>query len=191
MFRKKQKTPSSTQGTIIIHHFEANDMSFHIDDATKGKHYHIQVEKLSAAIDKEDSIMQFDVDEKAIIHQLTFNEARGSYLENHSVEGRLKLRYNTAAKTLSCDETKLNINQQRYTISALFHLSGEPKFHIDVSTKKLSYAKGVALLTPKLRRTLSNIQLKTPLEVHAVIDGLMKYRYIPLVNINLKTEKKK
>ena len=189
MFKKKEKTPPTSKNTFVIHQVIMTDMSFRIDDAPKAKHYHIQFEKLSADVDKKDSAMEFDVNEKALIHQLTFNEARGAYLENHTIAGRMKLRYNTTAKTLSCNNADLEINDQPYTISALFRFSGQPNFHIDVTTKKLLYPKGVALLTPKLRNTLGNIQLKTPLDVHAVLDGLLKYRAIPLININWQTEK--
>jgi hypothetical protein len=189
MFNKREKTPSTTQNTFTIHHVEMRDMGFRIDDAPKAKHYYVQFEKLSAAIDKQDSVMLFNVDENALIHQLTFNEARGAYLENHTVEGKMKLYFNTAAKTLSCNKADIKINDQPYIISALFRFSGQPNFHLDVTTKKLLYTKGVALLTPKLRNTLSNIQLKGPLHVHAVLDGLLKYRAIPLININWQTEK--
>ncbi|HEX5152966.1 MAG TPA: AsmA-like C-terminal region-containing protein [Parafilimonas sp.] len=189
MFKKKEKTPSTTKNTFTIHQVEMTDMSFRIDDAPKAKHYHLQFEKLSAAIDQQDSVMLFNVNEKALIRQLTFNEARGAYLENHTIEGRMKLRFNTSAKTLSCNNADLEINDQPYTISALFRFTGQPDFHIEATTKKLLYSKGVALLTPKLRNTLGNIQLKAPLDVHAVLDGLLKYRAIPAININWQTEK--
>jgi len=189
MFKKKEKTPSKEKGTFIIHKIEMNDIVFRIDDLSKAKHYDFQFDKLSASIKNEDSVMDVDVEQKTLIRKLIFNDARGSYLENQALEGPLDLHYNTVAKTLSCDKSNIKINGQKYIITALFRLSGQPNFHIDATTKKLPYSKGLALLTPKLKKKLGNIQLKTPLDVHAFIAGLMKFRAIPAINIEWETGK--
>ncbi|HEY6976104.1 MAG TPA: AsmA-like C-terminal region-containing protein [Chitinophagaceae bacterium] len=189
MFKKKEKAPSTAKGKFIVHNVEMRDIAFRVENIQKGKHYDLHFDELSASINDEDSVMQFDVDQKTVIHKLIFNEARGSYLENHTIEGPFNLHFNTITKTLSCDKSEIKINQQEYAITAFFQLSGEPEFHIDAITKKLLYKNGISLLTPKLRQTLGTLQLKAPLDVHASIDGLMKHRFIPLVNINWQTEK--
>jgi hypothetical protein len=60
---------------------------FESDDAPKAKHYDLEFQELTANVNSEDSVTEFEVDQKTIIHALTFNTARGSYLENQTVEG--------------------------------------------------------------------------------------------------------
>jgi hypothetical protein len=55
--------------------------------------------------------------------------------------------------------------------------------------KAFHMKKARALVTPKLKNTLGNIHLESPLDVHASIDGLLKFRSIPLVNLSWETEK--
>ena len=188
MFTMNQKS-SEPRGSFIVHRIEMKDVRFRMDDAPKAKHYDLEFQELTANVNGEDSVTEIEVDQKTIIHALTFNTARGSYLENQTVEGSLDLRFNTATKILLCDKNEIAINGQQYIISARFLFSGEPRFHIDATTKSLPYEKGRALVTPKLKNTLGNIHLESPLDVHASIDGLLKFRSIPLVNLSWETEK--
>lgn len=188
MFKKKEKTASKEKGTFIIHRVEINNMSFKIDDLTKAKHYDFQFNKLSASLKNNDSVLHVDLMQKTLIRKMIFNDAKGSYLENQLLEGPFDLDYNTSAKNLICNKSNIKINGEKYTLTALFRLAGQPNFHIDATVKKLPYSKGLALLTPKLKNTLGIVQIKDPLNVHATIDGLMKFRAIPAINIQWKTQ---
>lgn len=189
MFLKPKKETTQKPGEgFVIRNVVLERVDVVMDNEQKKKDFDFHIEDFTAKLKQTDTLLHIMVEHKTTVMKMIFNQAKGSYLENIPVEGNTDLYFNRNAKTLRCEKSEMNINDQPYTVTALFNFSGETSFHLDITSKEAKYEKALAGLTPKLRTMLSVIQITEPLAVHAVLDGPLLNGKIPIVTADWKTE---
>jgi hypothetical protein len=189
MFLKpKKETAQKQEEGFVIRTVMLERIDLVIDNEQKKKDFDFHIEDFTAKLKQTDSLLHIEVVHKTTVIKMIFNQAKGSYLENIAVEGNLDLYFNRAAKTLRCEKSEMEINDQSYTVSALFNFFGNPSFHLDMTSKEANYEKAIAGLTPKLKTMLSVIQVTEPLAVHAVLDGPLLNGKIPIVTAIWNTQ---
>lgn len=188
MFSKPGKEKKEAGEGFMIHTVELENMAMLINNEQKKKDFEFHVTDLVARLNQKDSLLQMNIEEKLVVKKMIFNRAKGSYLENNSVEGKMRLNFNSAAKTLSCEKSDIEINEQPYSLSGVFSFAQDPSFHLDIQSDHIKYEKAIAALTPKLSTKLNSIQIKEPLAVQVMLEGPLAPGKIPVVAVNWQTQ---
>jgi hypothetical protein len=188
IFSKPKQEKKEPGSGFIIHTIELDNIDLLINNEQKRKDFEFHAEKVEAKLKLKDTMLHIVADQKTVIKKMIFNQAKGSYLQNIPIEGKLDLYFNSSAKTLRCEKSQLDINEQPHTISGIFRFQIDPSFHLDIKAGSLNYEKSIAALTPKLRTTLSSIQIAGPLAVQVMLDGPMSPGKIPVVKVNWQTK---
>ncbi|CAN5656029.1 hypothetical protein BH10BAC2_BH10BAC2_01250 [soil metagenome] len=182
---KKEKKPGG-QG-FIIHAIQLENIDLLVNNEQKKKDFEFHVENLEAQLKQKDTLLQMNIDHKTLVKKMIFNHTKGSYLENNTVEGKMYLYFNSATKTLTCEKSDIEINDQKHTVSGLFRLGQDPYFHLDITSEKIHFEKSITALTPKLRKKLSALQLSEPLSVQVILDGPLGPE-IPILSVKWQTK---
>ena len=189
LFKPKEKEPDQvTPEPFVIKTVALDNIDFGIINDQKKKEFSFHIEDLDADLSTNDSILHIEADVNLVIKKMIFNQAKGSYLENNPVEGKLDVYFNTVAKKLSCKPSKLNINEQPYNVKAAFNFAQSPAFYIDIKSSKVQYEKGIEALTPKLHNRLTVITLEDPINVHVELKGLLSPGNIPVAVAEWQTK---
>ncbi|MBG9375635.1 hypothetical protein I5907_05280 [Panacibacter sp. DH6] len=188
LFRQQAKK-TQTRGGFVIKTVALENIDFGISNEQKKKTFSFHIEDLDADLSQKDSGLYIKTRLDLLVKKMIFNQAKGSYLENNPVEGKLDVFYNNVAKTLTCREGRLDINEQPYKVKASFNFGNAPAFNIDITSDKLLYEKGIEALTPKLRNRLKAITLEEPLSLHVTLGGLLTPGNIPVALAEWETKK--
>jgi hypothetical protein len=158
------------------------------EDAVKNKRFEILFHKVTARINKRDSLMELDLRENVLIKGLGFNLERGSYLANKTMEGRWKILYNTTTKELSFPATAVKINKHPFSLQGAFLLQDSlGHFDLRITVKKVRYKEAASLLTERLQQKLLLVNLEKPLDATVSISGGLGGGSKPLVNVSWTT----
>lgn len=188
MFTNPKKEKKAGGQGFMIHAIQFENIDLYINNEQKKKDFEFHVENLEAQLKQKDTLLQMNIDHKTLVKKMIFNQTKGSYLENNMVEGKMHLYFNSAAKTLTCEKSDIEINDQKHTISGLFRLGSDPSFHLDITSEEIRFEKSIAALTPKLRKKLSALQLKEPLAAQLMLDGPLGPGKIPVLSVKWQTK---
>ncbi|MEO5648716.1 MAG: AsmA-like C-terminal region-containing protein [Ginsengibacter sp.] len=146
-----------------------------LDDKKKGKLYNILAKKLNIRIDDKDSFLLVSSKSDMLIHDLSFNLAKGSFVKEKTFEGKFEVRFNKFLHQLSADSINIKIAGQPFNVSGNFDLQGPaPQFNLRVHTKNILYDFAKSLLPEKISSALSIVNLDKKINVDAIINGPLK-----------------
>lgn len=191
LFKPKKAPTASPAKPFVVHQVLFDNINFFITNDQKKKEFAFHVEDLKAGISRKDSILGIKTYVNTTINKMIFNHVRGSYLENNSVEGTLNLFFNTTAKTLKCEESKIEVNDQPFTVTASFAFNESHSFNIDLKSDEVQYEYAILALTPRLRERLKAIAIEDPISVHVSLNGLLQQNNIPVTTAEWETTNNK
>lgn len=191
LFKPKQTTDTAAKRPFVIHEVIFNNINFLITNDQKKKEFAFHVDELKAGLSRKDSVLNIKTYLNTTVNKMIFNHVKGSYLENNSVEGTLNLSFNTTAKTLTCAESKIEVNDQPFTVSANFSFLRDHSFNIDLKSSHAQYEFAILALTPKLRERLKAITIEDPISVHITLNGLLQQNNIPIATAEWETSDNK
>lgn len=182
IFSSKKKKGGS-KNEMIIDEVELNNTSVITEDAIKNKWFGLVFNYLHADIDRTDSLMDIDLKEDAIIRGLGFNLEKGVFLKDKPVEAKWQLQFNKNSKELSFDQTKVDIDGDRFVLNGSFFLqdSLNAHFKLNASAKNLEYEKAKQIFTPNIQKKIGLVHLTQPFAINASLEGLMSYKSIPRI----------
>ena len=189
MLAQKNKATGAADKGFLIHAIELENMDLLVNNDRNGKTYDLHINNLTGKIQQKDSILFLTTDENILIRKLVFNPAKGNYLQNNKFEAKLKLTFNKKNKTLACNESKILVNNQPWLLKATFILGEVQTFALDLISKNINYNNAITVLPPKLKKTLSSIQLKQPVFTHVIMNGTLRSGENCLINIECNTSK--
>ncbi len=184
LLKKKQK-PGNTKGKkVSIKNIVLNNVSFITENKQTNKKFEVVFEKMNASIkERSDSGWQIRMREKCLVKGLGFDLAKGSFVNNQTIEGRWNIFLNIKAPSFSFDKTTVIFNGQPFTLDGAFDLKEPSHFELHVSSNNLQYAQAIQLLPYNIDRRLTLFKLSRPLNVIAAIQGPMAKGTTPLVNV--------
>lgn len=111
---------------------------------------------------------------------LMFNRRRGSFLENARAELDLDVVYMKNNRKLCVfPGSEIKINQQDYEVSAIAAFGEEKRFALSVKTSQVELQKIMQLVSAPVRATLSNFDVKKPLNAKLTLVGAIAKREEP------------
>lgn len=172
---------------LLIGKIELENVILVSEDVIKQKRSEIRIYDAEAGISLSGTGYHITFDEDMLIRGLGFNFPKGYWLENQRIRAKWKLELDTAKHTLSFKNTKVKIQDQPFVVTGSFYLGKPGRFHLEATTKKISYAAALAILKPTTSVKLKAINLSGLLNVKAVLDGPLAYRTTPVVKIDFAT----
>lgn len=102
---------------------------------------------------------------KILVEELLFNPKNGAFLKNTRARAALKLNYikNTQAICIH-PPSYIEIEGNKYNITSLINLGEAKRLALNIESKKIKYERAAALLSPKIKTTLSNFEVKRPID---------------------------
>lgn len=191
LFKPNQNNQSTSAHPFVIHEIELSNIDFLITNDQKQKEFAFHIDDVDAELSKKDSVLKIETRLNTMVKKMIFNHKKGSYLENNTVEGKLDVYFNTVAKTLQCTNSKIKINDQPFSVTALFSFLQNPSFDLDLKSDHLKFAKGIEALTPRLRQQLTAIILDDPISLHVTLTGLLQQSNIPIATAEWQTTNNK
>ncbi len=173
--------------SLFIKNLELENVKVVSEHRQRHKRFEIKIRDLNADIQQKDSVYIFKIKENCFIKGLGFNLEKGSYLNNQTLEATWRVLYNMADRSISFDDTKVQMNEHLFSIKGSFWLKDPTHFSLHVNTKNLSYKQALQLMPQNVQGKLSNIQLSKPVNIVADVAGPMGYKTIPAVNVQWST----
>ena len=145
------------------------------DNKKKKKLYHILANKLNIQLDDKDSFLLISSKTDLLIHNLSFNLAKGSFLKEKKIEGNFDLRLHKSSEQLIADSIDVKIAGHPFNLSGAFDLQGtDPQFNLRIHTKDILYDFAKSLLPEKISKALSIVSLDKKLNADAAVNGPLK-----------------
>jgi AsmA-like C-terminal region len=168
----KKRSSSSENGlsSIIL-----NDFTLTIKDDMKGKLQDIMVSGLNVKLTDTGSSVLLTAKTRLLVHDLTFNSRRGSFIKEKRFEGDFDLRFDKTARQLQFDSIDVKIGGHPFNLTGRFDLEGnDPQFALRIHTKNIHYDFAKSLLTPKIDSAVSIVSLSKEFNVDAILYGPLK-----------------
>ncbi len=165
------------------------DVRITIDDRMKQKLYDAVINNLNLKLDDEEIETAFSAKANILVHSLAFNLPAGSFIKEKIFEGDFDFGINKQLNRLHFDSIDIKISGQPFNISGSFDLGGpDPQFTLGVHTQKISYSFAKTLLTDKISKALSIVDLDKKVNADAKITGPLKGGE-PLINVTWAVKK--
>ena len=160
------------------------------DDRQKNKLYDIAVNKLKIDLeDKGEKSFLFSAEADMLVNSLAFNLDKGSFIKGRTLLGNFDLTYDKKLKQLQFDSVNVKLDDHLFNLSARFDMEGNNRqFSLRVHTRDILFADAKTLLTEKISRALSIVDVDKPLDVSANLNGPLKGGD-PLITVNFSTQK--
>ncbi len=111
-----------------------------------------------------------EVKGKTLVNQLLFNPNNGEFLKHTRVQLDVKLHYLHNVKDLFVyPGSTAEIEGQHYYVTSLVQLGQTRQLDLKITSTKIKFERVAALLTPKIRKTLSNFEVLRPLDASILI----------------------
>lgn len=160
------------QVTFTFYHFQYN------------KEFRVHFRDLLARISPGELQWDIRLNLDAHIHQLGFNLAKGAYLKNSDLKGRLQLQYFPPDKQLKVLQKEVRLDRIPVLLGGFFDFGKKPAvFDLDIRAASIDFQKGLRLLTPNIRKELEIISLKDPISLKTLLQGSFQYPDTPYVHV--------
>ncbi|MBC7829027.1 MAG: hypothetical protein H7122_14855 [Chitinophagaceae bacterium] len=177
---KKKEEPSS------IPEIELKNSELIFENPSRQKFHHFTLRELDINGTNNNHSETFDISTDMLVNSLSFNTEKGSYLKNKNVSGEFQVVIDRVKKKLSFSDIALLIDQEKFNLTGEFSVdSAQRDFILNISSKNLNFNKAVEMLQDSMRRKISPFTMEKPVAVQVNISGLTRYKFLPLVNIEM------
>lgn len=191
LFKPKK---DSTSGKIksaennILKSIILKNVQFTINDKKNGKLHDIAIKNLNLKLNDLDSALLISAKADLLIHKLAFNVDAGSFVQEKTFEGNFHLRIDKKLQQLQFDSIDIRIEKHPFNLSGRFDLKGpNPQMQLKIHTWDILYSFAKTLLTPKIDKALSIVDIDKELDANVIITGPLK-RGEPLIIANWKVK---
>ena len=191
LFKQKKE---STSGKIksaennILKSIILKNVQFTINDKKNGKLHDIAIKNLNLKLNDLDSALLISAKADLLIHNLAFKVGTGSFVQEKTFEGNFHLRIDKKLQQLQFDSIDIKIAKHPFNLSGRFDLEGpDPQMELKIHTRDILYSFAKTLLTPKIDKALSIVDIDKELDANVIITGPLK-RGEPLIIANWKVK---
>jgi AsmA-like C-terminal region len=194
VFRKKirSRNDSSTNQPYPI--LTISDARFSIDEAVKHKSFGFRIHELYCNIQgiEKSPVLAIDVNLDCHVQAMTFNQTKGPFLENKSVQGDFRMLYNKDSRELDFDSVQLSVDMQPFVFAGKFFFAQEKTpFLLSWETKNLSFRKAASFLSANIQKKLATYDIEDPIaSFTGSLDNSETQYSTPLIHLWLKVENK-
>ena len=182
---KKPQDTSAKKGSTLIAAFGLEDMDFFFVHGVKRKLFHIHINNLDGTTEQVKDIWQLHVNVDAHIYQFCFNTIRGSFLKDKDLDMDVGMTYDPDKKQLSIPDQEIDISGQPLMIATIFNFGKMPAaFSMHLHAPEIRYKTAVSWMSQNIAKKLDSFDFEKPVAVDVQINGVMKYKNIPLIRVS-------
>ncbi len=170
----------------LFDHIELNKVAVTIDDSKKQQLLDFYINQMNVKSQSNDSSLIFNIKNSILIKSLAFNLPKGSFAENHLLEGNFAIAFQPKKNKLSFDSIPISLSKQDFIFNGAFIFGDVQQFDLNIITKNISVDFAKTLLTKKIAKAINIVSVKAPLDVVAHIGGPLKGE--PLVRVEWLTK---
>ncbi|MES2431436.1 MAG: AsmA-like C-terminal region-containing protein [Bacteroidota bacterium] len=174
---------SNSENNIELKTISLKNFHIILDDRKREKLHDFQVQNLKVKLKEKSKKILFDINTSIDIKSLAFNLPRGTYLDNKTFQGNFDIWLDKKTNQLGFDSINIKLQGQPFNLSGKFDLKGsEPQFLLNIHVRKAEYSLVKSLLTKKIAKSLSMVEIDKPLDADAILSGPLNGGQ-PLVDI--------
>ncbi|MCW3122139.1 MAG: hypothetical protein JWQ38_1631 [Flavipsychrobacter sp.] len=182
--RNKVADTSSEKKRPRINHVFLNNIDFTFQNDAKFKLFHLDIHNMESIVNYNAVGWEATFRQEAFVRSFSFNTGRGSYMKDKDLSMNISMSYNRSQEVLNVPEQSIRVGNETIGINGTFNFSKKPtEFVLNIGAKNIIFKNAKALLTSVIADKLNIIDIEKPLEVHANINGSMKFRDTPLVHV--------
>ncbi len=163
-----------------------------IDEGQKHKYFGFRIHGLDCNIQQKakSPVLIFDLNLDCLVQAMTFNQAKGPFLENKSLQGAFRILYNKDSQELDFDKIPLAVDQQPFVFTGKFFFAKEgTPFLLSWDTKNLSFRKAASFLSANLQKTLEPYDIEDPIDsLTGSMDNSETQYSTPLIHLWMNVE---
>ncbi len=189
LLQTKNKTQSnSSEGSIHVNQIQLSNVRAIIEDAPQNKKYECVANDIFIKIKYDNEFWKMTMDEDILVKGLGFKLSKGMYLQNCLLKAdNWEIDFNTVKKELVFNNSKISIDKQPFVLSGKFHFADSSFFHLDATTKNISFTEATKIITEKIKGKMRFTGLEKGFDVHATFDGPLSGGGDPFINVDLIT----
>jgi AsmA-like C-terminal region len=192
IFKKKQPPNKEAPKNLDYPILEIQNGSLAIDKKDKGKVFDFDDIFLVCRIKGNPGDPGLTIDAKldCMVQKLTFNQAKGPFLDKKTVKGDIRIQFNKDSKILQFEKIKLAVDQQPFIFTGKFFLAEIPTpFLLSWETDQLSFRKAASFLSPNIRLKLDKYDIsETITHLTGSLDNSEPEYKTPLIHLWLKVD---
>ena len=152
-------------------------------DSIKNKSMSFKFLNSKQSLNQTDSGYSINAQGEMHFGGLLFNQKAGSFLTNKDVYVTLHVTTNKATKSLTIHPSSISYKKNEIGITGNFELRKEGKFALTFKSKDVNVSEAKELLNTKLVKTLSKIEINTPITITVDVSGESIPGNIPDVDV--------
>jgi AsmA-like C-terminal region len=163
-----------------------------IDEGNKHKYFGFRIHELDCNIQQKSKspVLIFDLNLDCLVQAMTFNQAKGPFLKNKSLQGAFRILYNKDSQELDFEKIPLAVDQQPFIFTGQFFFAKEgTPFLLSWETKNLSFRKAASFLSTSLQKTLGPYDIEDPIDsLTGSMDNSETQYSTPLIHLWMNVE---
>jgi AsmA-like C-terminal region len=192
IFKKNQPSHKDAPKNLEYPILEIQNGSLTVDKKDKGKIFDFDDISLECHI-KGNSIdpgLTIDASLDCMVQKLTFNQAKGPFLDKKNVKGDIRIQFNKDSKILQFEKIKLAVDHQPFVFTGKFFLAEIPTpFILSWETNHLSFRKAASFLSQSIRLKLDEYNIsETITHLTGSLDNSEPEYKTPLIHLWLKVD---
>lgn len=192
IFRLKENPDTVSQHKKAqprINHLTLTDVDFSLENHSKKKHFHFNVDKVAGEITYNDSGWIAHTDINTLVKEFTFNTGNGSFIRNKSLKADLDLGFNKRTKVLTIPAQDVNVNDDEINFAATFNLHDTAKnYKINLIVDAIKFKDARSMVSPNIQSKLHALEFEDDIKVTAQLSGSLEKRGDPLVHVRWVVE---
>ncbi|HEX3079471.1 MAG TPA: AsmA family protein, partial [Puia sp.] len=192
IFKKKIRSGKDTTVSQTYPIVGITNAKFSIDEGVKHKFFGFRIHKLDCNIlaEEKSPMLAFDLKLDCTVQAMIFNQTKGPFLENKSVQGDCMILYNKDTRELEFDRIQLAIDRQPFIFTGKFFFAEEKTpFLLSWETQNLSFRKAASFLSSNIQKRLETYDIEDPIDsLTGSLDNTETHYTTPLIRLWLKVE---
>ena len=163
-----------------------SNSEFILENPSRQKFHHFILRELTMDSRYKNSLQILEFTTDMLVNSLAFNTTKGSYLKNKNVKGKFQIQIDRSDKRLFFSDVTLYIARHPFKFTGNFSIdSSKRDFKLAIRSLNMNFHNTVEMLHDSLRKKISPFSIKRPVNVQINISGESRYRFLPLVQIEM------
>ncbi len=150
------------------------NLKFTWHDSLRKKFIGFLLKDVNSDIRHWDSLVACRMNGHIDFEELTFNQSRGAFLKDMPANVSLAFNYYPDSSILRLEPSAVSLHESEFAISGVFDFSPKGNIALDVSSDKLLYSEGLAVIPHTIARKLSLLTITKPFGIDVHLEAPMR-----------------
>lgn len=158
-----------------------NNLRFTWHDSLRNKFIGFLLADVQSEVSHWDSLVACRMNGRIDFERLLFNPSRGSFLKDQSAHVSLAFDFYPDSSLLRLKPSMLSLHESEFDIAGVFDFSPKKTIALDISSDRLLYDEGMAVIPETIARKLSLLAVTKPFGINVHLDAPMQPGVQPAV----------